>query len=55
LESKEDPLMQIGRNHQHNINSAVLQTARSLKTEAQRGTKSINESIAEKLKIDGEG
>jgi hypothetical protein len=35
--SKEDPLMLIGRTHQHNINSAVLQTARRLKTEAQRG------------------
>jgi len=39
VESKEDPLMQIGRTHQHNINSAVLQTARRLKTEVQRGTR----------------
>jgi len=40
LESKEDPLMQIGRTHEHNINSGVLQTARRLKTELQR--KKIN-------------
>ena len=38
LDRKEDPLLQIVREHQHNINSAVLQTATCLKTEVQRGT-----------------
>jgi hypothetical protein len=33
---KEDPLIQICRTHQCNINSAVLQTARCLKTAVQR-------------------
>jgi len=39
LDRKEDPLLQIVREHQHNINSAVLQTATCLKTEVQRGTR----------------
>jgi DNA topoisomerase VI subunit B len=38
VDSKEDALIQTGRIHQ-NINSAVLQTARRLKTEVQRGTR----------------
>ena len=33
---KEDPLIQIVRTHQHNTDSAVLQTARCLKTEVQK-------------------
>ena len=41
---KEDPLIQEVRTHQHNTNSAVLQTARCLKAEVQRETK-IKESI----------
>jgi hypothetical protein len=32
---KEEPLIQIVRTHQHNINSAVLQTDKRLKTEVQ--------------------
>ena len=40
--------------HQHNINTAVLQAARPLKTEVQTGTKQIKDSIAEKIKKDGE-
>jgi hypothetical protein len=39
IDRKEDPLIQFVRRHQHNINSAVLQTARYLKTAVQRGTK----------------
>jgi hypothetical protein len=39
VESKEDPLKQIDRMHQNNIISAVLQTARHLQTEVQRGTR----------------
>jgi hypothetical protein len=31
----EDPLIQTVRTHQHNINSAVLQTAKCLKTDVQ--------------------
>jgi hypothetical protein len=46
VDSKEDPLIQTVRARQHNINSAVLQTARRLK----RGTRQINDSIAEKTK-----
>jgi hypothetical protein len=38
IDSKEHPLKQIVRMHQHNINSSMLQTARCLNTELQRGT-----------------
>jgi hypothetical protein len=31
VESKEDPLIQILNTHQHNTNSALLQTANNLK------------------------
>jgi len=31
VDRKEDPLIQVVRAHQHNIDSAVLQTARCLK------------------------
>ena len=33
---KEGPLIQVVRIHQHNTDSAVLQTARCLKTEVQK-------------------
>ena len=39
VDGKEDPLIQVVRTHQHNTNSAVLQTARRLKAEVQRETK----------------
>ena len=54
VDRKEDPLIQFVRTHQHNINSAVLQTARCLKTAVQRGTK---QRIAKKRKQkkDGKG
>jgi len=39
VDRKEDPLIQVVRTHQHNTDSAVLQTARYLKTEVQRETK----------------
>jgi hypothetical protein len=48
VERKEDPLIQVVRTHQRNTNSAVLQTARYLKTEVQR--KKIKKSIVEKTK-----
>ena len=38
VDRKEDPLIQVFRTHQYNTDSAVLQTARCLKTELQRGT-----------------
>ena len=53
IDRKEDPLIQVVRTHQHNTNSAVLQTARCLKAEVQGETK-IKESIVEKTK-DGTG
>ena len=49
VDRKEDTLIQVVRTHQHNTNSAVLQTARYLKAEVQRETK-IKVSIAEKSK-----
>jgi len=45
--SKQYPLIQTARTHKH-INSALLQTARRLRTELQRGTKQINDNVAEK-------
>ena len=36
IHRKEDPLIEVVRTHQHNTDSAVLQTARYLKTEVQR-------------------
>jgi hypothetical protein len=39
VDRKEDPVIQVVRTHQHNTDSAVLQTARYLKTEVQRETK----------------
>jgi len=50
IDRKEDPLIQVVRTHQHNTNSAVLQTARYLKTEVQRETRKVKDSIAEKTK-----
>jgi len=50
VDRKEDPLIQVVRTHQHNIDSTVSQTARCLKTELQRETRKIKESIAEKTK-----
>jgi hypothetical protein len=49
-ESTEDPLIQIVRTHQNNTKSAMVQTARSLRTELQRGTRQTKDSIAEKTK-----
>jgi hypothetical protein len=50
LDQKEDPLIQVIRTHQHNTDSVVLQTARRLKTEVQRETRNMKDSIAEKPK-----
>ena len=48
VDRKEGPLIQVVRTHQHNTDSAVLQTARYLRTEVQRGTRNMKESIAKK-------
>jgi hypothetical protein len=48
--SSEDPLIQIVRTHQNNTKSTIVQTARSLRTELQKGTRQIKDSIAEKTK-----
>jgi len=50
VDRKEDSLMQVVRTHQHNTDSAVLQTGRSLKTDVQRGTRKMKDNIAEKTK-----
>jgi hypothetical protein len=50
VDSTEHPVIQIVRMHQHNINSAVLQTASYVETELQRGTRKIMDNIAEKPK-----
>ena len=55
LDRQEDPLIQVVRIHQHNTDSAVLQTARFLKTEVQRETRKMKDSIAEKTKERWEG
>ena len=41
VDRKEDPLIQVVRTHQHNTDSAALQTARCLRTEVQRETRNM--------------
>ena len=55
VDRKEDSLIQVVRTHQHNTNSAVLQKARCMKTEVQKETRKMKDSIAEKIKEDGTG
>jgi len=50
VDRKEDPLIQVVTTHQHNSDSAVLQTARCLKTEVQKETRKMKDNIAEKTK-----
>ena len=50
VDRKEEPLIQVVRTHQYNIDSAVLQIARRPTTEVQRETRKIKDSIAEKTK-----
>ena len=55
VDRKEGSLIQVVRTHQHNTDSAVLQTARCPKTEVQKETKKeMKYNIAEKTK-DGMG
>jgi hypothetical protein len=48
VDSTEDPLIQIVRTHQNNFKSAMVLPARSLRTELQKGTRQIKDSITEK-------
>jgi len=50
IDRKEDPLIQVVRTHQHNTDSSVLQTARCMKTEVQKETRKMKDSVAEKTK-----
>jgi len=54
VDSKEHPLIQIVRMYQHTTNSAMLQIARSLKIELQRGTIQLKDRAAQKTKKVGE-
>jgi repressor of nif and glnA expression len=55
VESTEDPLIQIVRLHPNNTKSAMVQTARRVKAELQKGTRQIKDSIAENKKKGGGG
>jgi len=46
VDRKKDPLILVVRTHQHNTDSAVLQTARCLKTEVQKETRKMKENLA---------
>ena len=50
VDRKEDPLIQVARTHQHNTDSPVLQTARCIKTEVQKETRKMKESMAKRTK-----
>jgi hypothetical protein len=51
VDRKVDPLIKIFRTHQHNTDSGELETARCLKTELQRETRKMKDSIAEKKEM----
>jgi hypothetical protein len=53
VDRTDDLLIHVVRTHQRNTNSAVVQTARCLRTEVQRGTRQIKDSIAEETKERG--
>ena len=50
VEKQETPRIQFVRTQQHNTDWTVLQTARCLKTELQKETRKMKDSIAEKTK-----
>jgi hypothetical protein len=50
VESKEDPLIQIVRTHQHNTKSALLQKANKFKKFFQSETKQIKNTITQNIK-----
>ena len=55
VDSKEYPLIQMFRMHQHNFSPVVLQTVICMKRELQRGTRKIKDSTVEKTKKNGKG
>jgi hypothetical protein len=50
VESKDDPLIQIVRTHQHNTNSTLLQTPNKFKKSFQSETKQIKNMITQNIK-----
>ena len=50
VDRKEDTLIQVVRTHQHNTDSAVLQAVGCLKTEVQKETRKVKDSITQKTK-----
>jgi hypothetical protein len=54
VDSTEDQLIQSFIRHQNNTKALVVQTARNLKTELQKGRRQIKDSIAEETKTAGE-
>jgi ribosomal protein S4 len=50
VENKEDPLIQIVRTHQHNTNSAMLQTYNKFKKSFKNETKQIKNIITQNKK-----
>jgi alpha-D-ribose 1-methylphosphonate 5-triphosphate diphosphatase PhnM len=50
VESKEHPLIQVVRTHQHNTNSTLFQTVNKFKKYFQSKTKHIKNIIAQNLK-----
>ena len=50
IDRMEDPLIQVVRTHQHKADSAVLQTARCLKTGVQKEASKMKDSIVQKTK-----
>ena len=50
VDRKEDTLIHVFRTHQHNTDSVESQTARGLKTEVQKETRKVKDSVAEKTK-----
>jgi hypothetical protein len=50
VESKEDPLIQIVRTHQHYTNSTLIQTVGYLKKYFQSGTKQIKSIKAQNVR-----
>jgi hypothetical protein len=51
VENKEDPMIQIVRTHQHNTNSALLQTANRFQKSFQSETKQIKNIITQNIKV----
>ena len=50
VDSKEHPLIRIVRTYQHTTHSPMLQTARSCRTELQRGIRKLKDGVEQKTK-----